>query len=216
MFVWGTSLVVQMVKNRPAVRETHVWCLDWEDPLEKEMATHSRFLAWKVQWTKELGRLQIHGIARVRHNWATNTYTCLWFYIINNINSVGPVCWKGLKDLTPQFVRLLLVSKCHFLIKEILGFTEKVIDSKDGIGIIQNDPEWFCIARKHGHIQKRRKEKRDEGISKEHRSLSEYHKCVVAQWCPTLCDPMDCSLPDSYVRGGSPGKNTGVSCHTLL
>ena len=135
--------------------------------------------------------------------------TRLWFYIINNINSVGPVCWKGLKDLTPQFVCLLLVSKYHLLIKEILGFTEKVIDSMDGIGIIQNDPEWFCIARKHGHVQKRRKEKRDEGISKEHRSLSEYHKCIVAQWCLTLCDSMDFQM-------GSPGKNTGVSCHTLL
>ena len=38
--------------------------------------------------------------------------------------------------------------------KDILGFAEKVADSKDGIGIIQDDPELFCIARKHGHIQK--------------------------------------------------------------
>ena len=40
--------------------------------------------------------------------------------------------------------------------------------------------------------------------------------CLVAQLCPTLCDPMDCSLPGSSVRGDSPGQNTGVGCHALL
>ena len=40
--------------------------------------------------------------------------------------------------------------------------------------------------------------------------------CLVAQSCPTLCNPMDCSPPGSSVHGDSPGKNTGVGCHTLL
>ena len=40
--------------------------------------------------------------------------------------------------------------------------------------------------------------------------------CLVAQLCPVLCDPMDCNPPDSSVHGDSPGKNTGVGCHTLL
>ena len=40
--------------------------------------------------------------------------------------------------------------------------------------------------------------------------------CLVAQSCPTLCDPMDCSPPGSFVHGDSPGKNTGVGCHYLL
>ena len=40
--------------------------------------------------------------------------------------------------------------------------------------------------------------------------------CLVAQSCPTLCDPMECSLPGSTVHGNSPGKNTGVGCHALL
>ena len=40
--------------------------------------------------------------------------------------------------------------------------------------------------------------------------------CLLTQLCPTLCNPMDCSLPGSSVRGDSPGKNTGVSCHALL
>ena len=39
--------------------------------------------------------------------------------------------------------------------------------------------------------------------------------CLVVQLCPTLCDPMDCSLPGSSVHGDSPGKNTGVGCHAL-
>ena len=40
--------------------------------------------------------------------------------------------------------------------------------------------------------------------------------CLVAQWCPTLCEPMNCSTSDSSVHGDSPGKNTGVGCHALL
>ena len=51
------SLVAQMVKRLPTVRETRVPSLDWEDPLEKEMATHSSILAWKIPWTKDPGGL---------------------------------------------------------------------------------------------------------------------------------------------------------------
>ena len=48
-----TSLVAQSVKNPPAMRGTWVGSLGWEDPLEKEMATHSSILAWKISWTEE-------------------------------------------------------------------------------------------------------------------------------------------------------------------
>ena len=61
------SLVAQMVKNLPAMQETWVWYLDWEDPLEKGMATHSSTLAQRILWTD-------HGVA-VRHNWVTNSHT---------------------------------------------------------------------------------------------------------------------------------------------
>ena len=54
--------------------ETQVRSLGWEDPLEKEMATHSSILAWKISWTQEPGGLQSMGSLRVRHDWATNTY----------------------------------------------------------------------------------------------------------------------------------------------
>ena len=50
-----------MVKNLPAVQETWVRSLGWEDPLEKEMATHSSVLAWEIPWIEEPGRLQSMG-----------------------------------------------------------------------------------------------------------------------------------------------------------
>ena len=57
-----------MVKYLPAVRETWVRSLGWEDPLVKEMATHSSTLAWKFLWTKEPCRLQSMGFQRVGHD----------------------------------------------------------------------------------------------------------------------------------------------------
>ena len=65
--IWA-SLVVQLVKNLPAVQETWVQSLGWEDPLEKEMATHSSILAWKISWTEEPGGLQSMGSQRVGHD----------------------------------------------------------------------------------------------------------------------------------------------------
>ena len=55
------SLIAQLVKNLPAMWETWVRFLGWEDPLEKEMATHSSILAWKIPWTEEPGGLQSMG-----------------------------------------------------------------------------------------------------------------------------------------------------------
>ena len=63
-----TSLVAQMVKRLPTMRETRVQSLLWEDPLEKEMAPHSSILAWKIPWMEEPGRLQSMVSQRVGHN----------------------------------------------------------------------------------------------------------------------------------------------------
>ena len=60
--------MAQMVKRLPAMQETQVRSLGWEDPLEKEMATHSNTLAWKIPWTEEPGSLQSMGLQRVRHD----------------------------------------------------------------------------------------------------------------------------------------------------
>ena len=65
--------VAQTVKNLPAMQETPVQSLGWEDPLEKETKTRSSILAWRIPWTEEPGGLQSMGSQRVRHNSATNT-----------------------------------------------------------------------------------------------------------------------------------------------
>ena len=62
--------MVQTVKNLSAVQETWVQSLDWEDPLEKGMATHSSILAWRIPWAEEPGGLQCIGLQRVGHDWA--------------------------------------------------------------------------------------------------------------------------------------------------
>ena len=60
--------MTQTVKNLPAIQETWVRSLGREDPLEKEMATHSSILAWRIPWTEEPGGLQSTGSQRVRHD----------------------------------------------------------------------------------------------------------------------------------------------------
>ena len=62
------KLVAQMVKRLSTMRETQVQSLGWEDLPEKEMATHSSILAWKIPWMKESGRLQFMGSQRVGHD----------------------------------------------------------------------------------------------------------------------------------------------------
>ena len=63
-FPWS----LQMAKSLPAMQETQVWPLGWEDPLEEGMATHSSILAWRIPRTEEPGRLQSVGSQRVRHD----------------------------------------------------------------------------------------------------------------------------------------------------
>ena len=67
-----------MVKNLPAMQETQVQSLDWDDPLEKETATPSSILAWKIPRTEEPGGLQSLGLQRVRHDRETNIFTFIF------------------------------------------------------------------------------------------------------------------------------------------
>ena len=76
------SLVAQLVKNPPAIRETWVQSLGWEDPLEKGKATHSNILAWRIPWTVESMRLQ-----RVRQDWATFTFTFIIGYKFHEVRT---------------------------------------------------------------------------------------------------------------------------------
>ena len=65
---FGVSVVAQMVKNLPEMQEIRVQSLGWEDPLEKEMVTHSSISAWEISWTDEPGGLESMGLQRVGHN----------------------------------------------------------------------------------------------------------------------------------------------------
>ena len=88
-----TSLVAQMVKRLPTMWETWVWSVGWENPLEKEMATHSSILAWKIPWMEEHGRLQSMGWQRVRYNWATSlTHTYIFRFIYSTFKNT---MWKS-------------------------------------------------------------------------------------------------------------------------
>ena len=73
--VYAASLVAQMVKHLPAMWETRVQSLGWKDPLEKEMATYSSTLDWKIPWMEEPGRLQSMELQRVRHNTEVRDFT---------------------------------------------------------------------------------------------------------------------------------------------
>ena len=81
------TLVAQTVKRLPAMQETGVWSLGWEEPLEKEMAAHSSTLAWKIPWTEEHGRLQSMGSQRVGHDWATSLH---FITLVKNFSADPP------------------------------------------------------------------------------------------------------------------------------
>ena len=107
------SLVTQMVKNPPAMRETLVWSLGQEDPLEKEMATQSSTLTWKISWMEEPGGLQSMELQRVGNNWATSLSLWTFFDIVFlwdwNENWPFPVLWPLL-----SFPNLLAYWVQHF------------------------------------------------------------------------------------------------------
>ena len=74
------SLLAQRLKRLPPTRETRVRSLGREDPLEKEMATHSSILAWRIPWTEEPGGLQSTGSQRVGHS---SLYQNIFFFFFN-------------------------------------------------------------------------------------------------------------------------------------
>ena len=64
MLKYNASLVAQIVKSLPAMQETQVQSLGWENLLEKGLETHSRILVWRIPWTEEPGGLIVHGVAK--------------------------------------------------------------------------------------------------------------------------------------------------------
>ena len=93
------SLVAQRLKRLPGMRETRVQSLGQEDPLEKEMATHSSTLGWRIPWREEPGILQSMGSQRVGHDWANSLSLSPIFQTLN-------VTSMKLTDLSPKSTSL--------------------------------------------------------------------------------------------------------------
>ena len=87
----GASLVAQTVKNQPAMQETQVQSLGWEESLEKWMTTQSSILAWRIPWTEKPGGLQSMDSQRVGHDWATDTFK-------------GPSYYSGVNNSKQQYM----------------------------------------------------------------------------------------------------------------
>ena len=105
-YSWA-SLVAQMVKSPSAMQGTWVPSLDWEDPLEKGMATHSSILAWRIPWTEEPGGLQFMGSQRVIHNWTTKHSPD--FYLLFQVHNMSA------RETTPTSQLFLLTLNIMFM-----------------------------------------------------------------------------------------------------
>ena len=131
-----------MVKNLPTMRETWVWSLGWEDPLEKEMVTHSSILAWEIPWIEEPGGLQPMGSQRVQ-DWTANT---------RNIWTEVSELWEVLQVSGPCGYFYLVVESCLTLLQpmdcSLPGFSVH--------GIFQaRILEWIAISFSRGSSQPR-------------------------------------------------------------
>ena len=85
------------------MQETKVRSMGWEDPLEKEMITHSSILAWRTPWAQEHGGLQSMGSQRVRHNWVTNTFS----FFLPQLNFSLFIDWCGSSTIKYKFRKVL-------------------------------------------------------------------------------------------------------------
>ena len=99
-FIFGwASLVAQRLKCLPAIWETRVWSLGQEDPLDKEMVTHSSILAWRIPWMEEPGRLPVHGVAKSRTQLSdflslSSLVSRFWIFVLTSLNVITNHLWN--------------------------------------------------------------------------------------------------------------------------
>ena len=165
--VWVMTMLTQqlsLVKCLPAMPEIQVQSLGREDPLEKEMATHSSILAWIIPLTEEPGELQSLGSQWVRHNQVTNT----------------------------------MQTQCLTLWRELLADT-----GRDGVENGRNGPAKSWPSSSTGSASGNSTYCRSAyaGSHGFHVYGAKNIWSEVAQLCPTLCDPIDCSPPGSSSMG---------------
>ena len=136
-------------KNLPAMQETWVQSLDWEDPLEEEMATHSSILAWRIPWTEEPGGLQSMMLQRVGYDWVTNTLQCLTYAWgpLEACHSVRDVVLKQIdfkQDLTLSFISNLTWNK---FLTQFLTWAALSVEMGKPVAYfreLQESNEWTC------------------------------------------------------------------------
>ena len=122
------SSVAQMVKSLPAMQETWVWSLGEEDPLEKEMATHSSTLAWKTPWMEEPGGLQSIESQRVGNDWATllslSPWTFFGIVFLRDRNENWPFSSPVATAQFSKFAGMLSVAVSQ---RHLLGFETELL-----------------------------------------------------------------------------------------
>ena len=150
------SLIAQLVKNWPAVQDTQVWFLGREDPLEKEMATHSSILAWRILWTEQPGQATVHGIVRVGHDLETKALPPRW--ITKTFLSGNSKVFKVISQESWQWSDLSLCM-CAKLLQSYLTLCNIMDCSLPGSsvhGILQaRILEWVAIAFSRGSSKPR-------------------------------------------------------------
>ena len=124
--------MAQIVKNLPAMQETQVRFLGWEDPLEKEMATHSVTLAWRIPVDRGAWQAVIHGIARVRHDLSSlppklpiSLMSSTNLVFIANLSSLS-IC-NSLKTCLPRFFLFISSTTIFPLLHSDLIFKYKAL-----------------------------------------------------------------------------------------
>ena len=144
-----------MLKRLPPMWENWVWFLGQEDPLEKEMATHSSILAWRIPWTEEPRRLQSTGSQRVGHDWATSSLH-LYTYVVFEINSgcyiYQNLCfwklgkWKLESRIIPHFRKIwFYIYQTYDIWNKWLEYT---LELRCRVMFLNTDPEerfWLII-----------------------------------------------------------------------
>ena len=92
-----------MVKRLPAMRDTRVQSLGWENPLEKEMATHSSILAWEIPWTEEPGGATVHGVTKSQTRLSDFTFK------LEMNRPHRPKLWHDLRDFVQRIIKLTVM-----------------------------------------------------------------------------------------------------------
>ena len=115
------SQVVLMVKNHLPMQEMWVWSLCREDPLEKEIATHSSILVWKIPWTEETGRLHSMGLQRVGHDWATSLSLSTFFmvHLSQSYMTTREIIALTIRTFVGRVISLLALDWAHAMPKVI-------------------------------------------------------------------------------------------------